>query len=555
MLGPVWIVVALIVLSFCGRAMALTPDEIALIVNSNEPAGRELAQFYAQARHIPDNRILELSLPTSDDISFEEYESTVVPQVREFLRTGGLEQQVKCFVTFYGVPLRIAAKVNLPEENGERAALAHEAINVSALVVTPLKALEQMASDLDPTFQPGTGTEYEDLTKRVDLATRDIGSQLGTIPDPRRRAEVAAQLYSDLEPLIGDSAKVHRLEIEAALHPSTQPSGPGDLASLRDEYHVALDTAAKLEQVRYDPLARAKLRVILHGHFGMFSYLKLVRDQVDYLATADTGAAFDSELALVEWLSYSHVRWWENPRYYATRKRQVPPTYMVMRLDAPQPQIVKQIITDSLAAEAAGLKGQIVIDGRGTDVATAPPDQRGLAEFDQYFRNLADLLRAKTKMQIMQDDKEAVLPANSATDVALYCGWYSLHNYIPECKFNPGAIGYHVASYEMLTLHRPDSGWAVGLLNNGVAATLGPVAEPYVAAFPRPDDFFPLLLTGKLTLAEAYWQTVPMTSWMISMVGDPLYTPYKTNPQLQVSDLPDRLKPIFDSAATQRVGP
>jgi uncharacterized protein (TIGR03790 family) len=412
-----------------------------------------------------------------------------------------------------------------------------------------------MASDLDTTFQPGTGTEYEDLTKRTELATRVIVSQLGTIPDPGRRAELTEEFYKDMEPLIGDSAKIHRMEIEAASHPTSQPSGVDDVASARTEYRANLDAAAKLEQLRYDPAARGQLREILHQHFGIFSYLKAVRDQVDYLATADTGAAFDNELPLVEWISYSHERWWENPRYYAIRKRPVPPTYMVMRLDAPQPQIVKQIITDSLAAEAAGLKGQIVIDGRGTNPATVPADQRGLAEFDQYFRNLADLLRAKTKMQIMQDDKLEVLPANSAKDVALYCGWYSLHNYIPECKFNPGAIGYHVASFEMLTLHRPDSGWVVGLLNNGVAATLGPVAEPYVAAFPRPDDFFPLLLTGKLTLAEVYWQTVPMTSWMISMVGDPLYTPYKNNPQLQVSDLPDRLKPIFDSSATQRAGP
>jgi uncharacterized protein (TIGR03790 family) len=187
---------------------------------------------------------------------------------------------------------------------------------------------------------------------------------------------------------------------------------------------------------------------------------------------------------------------------------------------------------------------------------TADMSQRGLAEFDQYFRNLADLLRAKTKMQILQDDKEAVLPAHSAKDVALYCGWYSLNNYIPECDFNPGAIGYHVASYEMRSLHRPgESGWAAGLLNSGVAATLGPVAEPYVGAFPRPDDFFPLLLTGKLPLAEVYWDTVPMTSWMICMVGDPLYIPYKANPQIQVSDLPDRLKLIFDSAATQPAEP
>jgi hypothetical protein len=37
-----------------------------------------------------------------------------------------------------------------------------------------------------------------------------------------------------------------------------------------------------------------------------------------------------------------------------------------------------------------------------------------------------------------------------------------------------------------------------------------------------------------------------MTSWMISMIGDPLYTPYKTNPPLAVEDLPARLGKALD---------
>jgi hypothetical protein len=70
-------------------------------------------------------------------------------------------------------------------------------------------------------------------------------------------------------------------------------------------------------------------------------------------------------------------------------------------------------------------------------------------------------------------------------------------------------------------------------LNDGIASTLGAVAEPYLSSMPSPDEFFPLLLTGKLTLAEVYWKTTPMTSWMVSFIGDPLYVPFKVNPQLK----------------------
>jgi hypothetical protein len=79
------------------------------------------------------------------------------------------------------------------------------------------------------------------------------------------------------------------------------------------------------------------------------------------------------------------------------------------------------------------------------------------------------------------------------------------------------------------------------LLQDGVGATEGSVAEPYLQSFPPADEFFPLMLTGKLTLAEAYWRTTPMVSWMQCCVGDPLYNPFLHNPQLSMADLPERI--------------
>ena len=101
-----------------------------------------------------------------------------------------------------------------------------------------------------------------------------------------------------------------------------------------------------------------------------------------------------------------------------------------------------------------------------------------------------------------------------------------------------------------------EHGWVRGLLSDGVVGTLGPVAEPYLESFPKADEFFPLLLTGKLTLAEVYWRTLPWSSWMQDLIGDPLYTPYKSDPPLKVEDLPPGLAgalqpPIMLPPATQ----
>ena len=67
--------------------------------------------------------------------------------------------------------------------------------------------------------------------------------------------------------------------------------------------------------------------------------------------------------------------------------------------------------------------------------------------------------------------------------------------------------------------------------------------EPLLGAFPLPEEFFPLLLTGKYTVAECYWRTNPLVSWRMTLICDPLYNPYQVNPQLDVGKLPAGLAP------------
>ena len=150
-------------------------------------------------------------------------------------------------------------------------------------------------------------------------------------------------------------------------------------------------------------------------------------------------------------------------------------------------------------------------------------------------------------MPVVLDDAEPVFAKGAVKDVAIYCGWYSLRNYVPGMQFNPGAVGYHIASSELVALHHPqEKGWVHGLMTDGVVGTLGPVAEPYLHSFPAADEFFPLLLTGKLTLAEVYWLSNPLASWMNTCIGDPLYRPYAKNAPLAVEDLPRGLHVVFE---------
>ena len=64
------------------------------------------------------------------------------------------------------------------------------------------------------------------------------------------------------------------------------------------------------------------------------------------------------------------------------------------------------------------------------------------------------------------------------------------------------------------------------MVEEGVAATVGPVYEPYVQAFPMPDIFFSKLTEGYLTLGEVYLISLPFLSWQMVLIGDPLYQPF-----------------------------
>jgi uncharacterized protein (TIGR03790 family) len=120
----------------------------------------------------------------------------------------------------------------------------------------------------------------------------------------------------------------------------------------------------------------------------------------------------------------------------------------------------------------------------------------------------------------------------------LYCGWYSLRQYVDAFDFVPGAVGFHAASFEAVSLKREgEQGWCKRMLEDGAAATFGAVAEPFLHSFPKPRDFFGLLLTGRFTLAECFTYTNKYNSWMIMLLGDPLYRPFARRPYLRLEQV------------------
>lgn len=510
------------------NALALTPDQIALIVNGAEPRGMELARFYAAQRGISPDRIIVLDLPLTEEMTFDRYERSVTPVVRQFLRDHQLEQQIRCLVTFFGVPIRISARVNALRDTIELNRLRDLNGRTMSKIVALVPQLESAAAAANSAFKPVSAEQSLDgLARRATTAGQTIEAAIAAA-DPQTKQRLTATLTQ----LVGQLNAPVPLETDFA--PAT-----------------TLPTGFNLTDHPFDPNARATLRDLARRS-GLFSYARTLQSQIDYFATDATSSAFDNELTLLWWPSYSRVQWVANALNWRYRALRAPPTMMVMRLDAPTPELAHNLIVNTMATEAEGLNGRLVVDSRGLATHDPAGKEDPFGMFDERMRTLAKLVREKSSLPVTLDEQPNVLSPNSVQDVGLYCGWYSVSNYVPGMKFNRGAVGYHVASFEMVSLHGlPASGWVRGLLQDGVVGTVGPVAEPFLHSFPLPEEFFPLLLTGKMTLAEVYWSTTPLASWMQSFIGDPLYKPYAKHPVLKVEDLPPMLQTIFSPANIQ----
>lgn len=552
--SALWPVLAYIVALVLARpALALTPDEVVLIANSAVPQSVDLARLYAAQRGIPDGHIIELKLPVTEDMGMEHFDAAVVMPIRQYLASNGMREKTRCLVTFYGVPLRLMPRKNSAEETAELRQIQEQLVKTLARMDDSITALEREVVAHDATFKPQTGGDLDSIGQRADQAMSRINA-LGATLEPETQKSLTAKAWAAAALLGGPANMLRQEQAGQAPEPATAPAGSPEAAAQRDAREqlqarvaAAIKDTPQLLARRMDPAARQKLRENAAGCFGLLELAQLLHRQIDYLEP-DAISALDSELPLLWYDQYAHRGVLPNPLAYHNRSiRTGTQTLMVMRLDAPQAGQVREMIMGSKLAERKGLSGRVVIDSRGLDPRTAKAADQGYAPFDEELRRLADLVRAKTKLSLIHDDGPEVLGPGAVRDVALYCGWYKLRNYVPCCTFVPGAVGFHVASFEAVSLHNPgEKGWCRGLLNDGIASTLGAVDEPTLGAFPNPEEFFGVLMTGKLTLAETYWLTNPLVSWKITMIGDPLYKPFAAKPALRVEDLPAKIREMLE---------
>lgn len=494
---------------------AVSPEDVIVIYNRNSAQSREVAEYYAARRNVPERNMTGIDVPDSESISRDLFNSRVLPIVRSAAARLSEFGRKPVLLLVYGTPLRIGAG----EEDGD-AELHELARGRSAGLAGLVTALAARLERLEGVADGGGTKDVPALIARAEKAvTGSIGLLSGAKAQPRESYEAGSIVFR----LVGavniagnimrqTGVKADDLKGDNLVKWASALQVASETALFRGVTHGNVDEKASAVRVGY----------------GLLGELRFWHDLANPIEIASmTSASLDSELSVA--LSGAHRTggWLANPfNLQFDRNAGIlfarEDAVMAARLDGPTPEIAKRLVDDALWAEENGLDGKLYIDAKseGKD-----------DNYDARLRRLAGMVREKGTMPVVMDTKEALFAPDCCPDAALYVGWYSLGKYISSFGWKRGAVGFHVASAEAQTLRDKSSTvWCKRMLEEGVAATLGPVQEPYLQAFPQPDVFFPLLMSGKLTLVEAYYRSAPFMSWRMTLIGDPLYTPFRKNP-------------------------
>ena len=81
------------------------PDNVALLVNSNDDGSMNLAQYYMEQRHIPTSHRCNLDLSEDTDITLTQFKDTVYTPLQQCLEDH--LDHIEAIVMIRGTPLRV----------------------------------------------------------------------------------------------------------------------------------------------------------------------------------------------------------------------------------------------------------------------------------------------------------------------------------------------------------------------------------------------------------------------------------------------------------------
>jgi len=521
------------------HSWALSPRDVLIVYNATLAESKDVAIYYAKRREVPLSNLLGLHVTDSERISRSKFDKDMAPQVRSAVKRIRKAGGTPSILLMFGIPLRVGGPGNKESGINFGDFFSKKVTEYQELTLQLSFQLAHLIQNPSPYDRPKQALKSFTTKECIEIAGKYISKASKHLTQQAQDKGIetrmdAISLFMRLTGISSTATLVKKQLLKKR-----------DLKTGLVQNKILLNLDAILKQqlaeihfkgvLPEDALMSATIVRLEDGVVGELRFWEKLKK---LHANPRASASVDSELTLILADSYQLAGWLPNPflKKYDTFpfiKKIRKETIMVARLDGPTPLLAKRLIDDAIETENNGLEGVFYIDTRGLK---DKKKHTGYSWYDQHLTNLYDVVKKQSSMDIVIEDTPDLFPSGACPNTALYCGWYSLANYIDAFKWQKGSVGFHIASAEASTLKRLGSKvWCKRMIEEGVTATLGPVEEPYVSSFPLPDVFFPLLMTGKLPLLEVYFRSTPYLSWRQILIGDPLYTPFKKNPAIKLT--------------------
>src|ERR1700722_16448160 len=173
---------------------AISPSQVAILVNKDTPISSQVAGMYAKLREIPPANVLSLSLGAGRQITPDQYWTKAAPAIKKFLESN---PEIRCILTTSGVPYTVQAT----DGKDQGAAFDNE-----LAAVLREKPGEVKRSQPNPLFVGGAnpGAVVDPRKLKMEFVARLDGHHLKTIT--RMVEDAIAVEKSGLEgPVYGDA--------------------------------------------------------------------------------------------------------------------------------------------------------------------------------------------------------------------------------------------------------------------------------------------------------------------------------------------------------------
>lgn len=186
-------VILLLVFIFCGTSLALEPNEVFVIANSEIDASVRIARYYCQKRGVPADNFVAwpLGKSLSTVISRDDYNRNLAEPLRLRLTGEKYAGKIKCLLTTYGVPIIVGGRGQLPGREDELKYL-RELIEQQK---NRIRQLEQDSSADNKTI-PAEKKKVETLVAKLQL---NINYILGKETSASVDSELSMALYQNYE--------------------------------------------------------------------------------------------------------------------------------------------------------------------------------------------------------------------------------------------------------------------------------------------------------------------------------------------------------------------